>query len=95
MYDKLKKSHKPYAKKIMCELYPDKYLDVDSICSKFVKKRHAIVRASIKDLEKCGLLKRVDSADSKNQEKLYQLSNEGKSLLDTEMSIISRCECED
>lgn len=81
MFDKLKKSHRPYAKKIIGELYPDKHLDADAICSKFVKKYHAIVRASIKDLENCRLLL---STSSKDTGKLYSLSKEGKSLFDLE-----------
>lgn len=85
MFDKLKKSHRPYAKKIMSELYPDKRLASDAICSKFVKKYHAIVRASIKDLEKCNLLKAFSDND-RGTEKLYALSTEGKSLIALEIN---------
>ncbi|QGU96288.1 hypothetical protein GOM49_15355 [Clostridium bovifaecis] len=84
MFDKLKKSHRPYAKKIMGELYPDKYLDADSICSKFIKKYHAIVRASIKDLESCRLLQSTSSKDKKVG-KIYSLSKEGKSLIELDI----------
>lgn len=76
MLDKLKKSHRPYAKKILNTLYPDKQLDANSICSNFVKKYHAIVRASIKDLEKCSLLQSSQSKDK--PEKIYSLSKKGK-----------------
>lgn len=85
MFDKLKKSHKPYGKKIMFELYPDKQLDITAICSKFLKKRHAIIKASIKDLEKCHLLQRLDSPSSKASERLYKLSKEGYNLIDGEI----------
>ncbi|MFU0824162.1 winged helix DNA-binding protein [Clostridium sp.] len=83
MLDKLKKSHRPYAKKIMNELYPDKHLDADSICSKFVKKYRAIVRASIKDLENCSLLKSTQSKDK--PEKIYSLSEKGRMLIEADM----------
>ncbi|MCY6371353.1 hypothetical protein [Clostridium ganghwense] len=85
MYDKLKKSHKPYAKKIMYELYPDKICDIDTICSRFVKKRHKLVRASIKDLEKCRLIQITDDCKNKDSEKKYILTREGKALLDAEV----------
>lgn len=84
MLDKLKKSHRPYARKIMGELYPDKHLDADSICSKFIKKYHAIVRASIKDLENCRLLQSTPSKDKKIG-KIYSLSKEGRSLIESDI----------
>ncbi|MCY6483338.1 hypothetical protein OW763_03070 [Clostridium aestuarii] len=83
MYDKLKKSHKPYAKKIMYELYPDKNCNVDTLCSRFVKKRHKIVLASIKDLEKCRLIERVNNKDN---EQLYMLTHYGKDFMKEEFN---------
>lgn len=82
MFDKLKKSHRPYAKKILSALYPDNQLDADSICSKFVKKYHTIVKASIKDLENCKL---IQSSSSKETGKLYSLSTKGKNLMSLEL----------
>lgn len=86
MFDKLKKSHKPYVKKIMYQLYPDKCCDADTLCSKFVKKYHKIVRASIKDLEKCHLIESVDTLLN-NSEKKYTLTRDGKSFMDVEVSL--------
>lgn len=86
MFDKLKKSHKPYVKKIMYQLYPDKCCDTDTLCSKFVKKYHKIVRASIKDLEKCHLIESVDTLLN-NSEKKYTLTRDGKSFMDVEVSL--------
>lgn len=85
MYDKLKKSHRPYAEKILCALYPDKELTIEAICSKFVKKRHAIVCASIKDLEKCRFVKLVNNS-MKINERSYQLSKEGLSLIASQVA---------
>lgn len=86
MFDKLKKSHKPYVKKIMYQLYPDKCCDTDTLCSKFVKKYHKIVRASIKDLEKCRLIESMDNPLN-NSEKKYMLTSDGKSFMDLEISL--------
>ncbi len=88
MYGKLKKSHKPYAEKIMCELYPDKELTTEIICSKFVKKCHAIVCASIKDLEKCRLIKLINSSVKVN-ERSYQLSKEGLNIISSQIVLDS------
>jgi ferredoxin-thioredoxin reductase catalytic subunit len=91
MYDKLKKSHRPYAEKIMYELYPDKELTIEVICSKFVKKRHAIVCSSIKDLEKCRLIKLINDSIKIN-ERSYQLSKTGFNLIAPEILIDSSVE---
>jgi len=89
MFNELKKSHMPYAKKIMIELYVNKKLDVDSICSKFVKKRHNIVRASIKDLEKCHLLRSIDKSKVKDEEKVYSLTKIGMNFISEEATKLS------
>jgi hypothetical protein len=94
MYDKLKKSHRPYAEKILCELYPDKELTIEAICSKFVKKRYAIVCASIKDLEKCRLIKLINNSIKIN-EKSYQLSKEGLSLIASQVAFDSQIDIEE
>lgn len=82
MFEKLKKSHRPYAKKILFELYPDKSLECQDICSKFVKKYHSIVKASIKDLEKCQFIKSTLNSD-RNSKKLYSFSKDGKNLIES------------
>lgn len=89
MFNELKKSHMPYAKKIMIELYLNKKLDVASICSKFIKKRHNIVRASIKDLEKCHLLRSIDKSKANDDEKVYSLTKLGISFISEEASKLS------
>jgi len=89
MFNELKKSHMPYAKKIMIELYLNKKLDVDNICSKFVKKRHSIVRASIKDLERCHLLKSIDKSKVKDDEKIYSLTKIGMNFISEEATKLS------
>lgn len=81
MFEKLKKSHRPYAKKILFELYPDKSLECQDICSKFVKKYHSIVKASIKDLEKCQYINSTLNSDRNS--KSYRLSKEGKDLIES------------
>lgn len=93
MFDKLKKSHKPYVIKIMYQLYPDKCCDAGALCSKFVKKYHKIVRASIKDLEKCHLIENVNNLRN-NSEKKYILTRDGRSFMDAEISLIQEEEKE-
>lgn len=82
MYNELKKSHKPYAKKILYELFINKSCDMTSLCEKFPKKRHKIVRSSIKDLEKCHFIQRYDNIKN-NANPEYTLSKTGMDLIDT------------
>lgn len=94
MYDKIKKSHRPYVEKILSELYPEKELTIEAICSKFVKKRHAIVCSSLKDLEKCGLIDLVNNSFKIN-EKSYKLSKAGLNIISPYMMTHSPMECAD
>lgn len=82
MYNELKKSHKPYAKKILYELFINKICDTNSLCEKFPKKRHKIIKASIKDLEKCHFIQRHDKIKN-NDNPEYVLSKTGIALIDT------------
>lgn len=82
LYGKIKESHKNFAKKILHELYPDRSLDQLAIVSKFPKKHLKIVKASIKDLEECNLIKSSNTSVSLKDEKKYIITNAGKQLVE-------------
>lgn len=88
LYGKIKESHKRYAKKILCELYPDKSLNESAIISKFTKKHATIVKSSIKDLEECKLIKNSNTSNSQRTEKQYVLTKPGKQLVEEDNSLI-------
>lgn len=81
-YNKLNSSHKLYAKRILHELYPDKTMNIQVICSKFAGKYRNVVIASIKDLENCKLICRADENQSKYSEKTYKLTKHGTALVE-------------
>lgn len=88
LYEKVKESHKRYAKKILYELYPNKSLNELAIISKFNKKHSKIVKSSIKDLEECNLIKSSDTSSSQKSEKQYILTKPGKQLVEEDSSLL-------
>lgn len=88
LYEKIKESHKRYAKKILYELYPDKSLNELAIISKFTKKHSQIVKSSIKDLEECNLIKNSNTSSSQRIEKQYILTKPGKQLVEEDNSFL-------
>lgn len=88
LYEKVKESHKRYAKKILYELYPDKSLNELAIISKFTKKHSKIVKSSIKDLEECNLIKNSDTSSPQKSEKQYILTKPGKQLVEEDSSFL-------
>lgn len=88
LYEKVKASHKSYAKKILYVLYPDKSLNQSDIVSKFSKKHSKMVSASIKDLEECNLIKNVTISKSPKSEQQYILTKPGKQLVESENNFL-------
>ncbi len=88
LYEKIKDSHKHYAKKILYELYPDKTLNQLDILSKFSNKHLKIVKASIKDLEECSLIKDTNTSKSPSSEKKYILTTHGKQLVEEDSNFM-------
>ena len=86
LFNKLNSSHKVYAKRILLELYPDKSINIQGICSKFPNKYQKIVNASVKDLENCNLICRVDN-ENKYSEKMYKLTKYGIGLVEDDSNI--------
>lgn len=84
LYGKIKESHRNFAKKILHELYPDRSLNQLTILSKFPKKHLKIVKASIKDLEECNLIKNANTSVLLRDEKKYILTNAGRQLVEEE-----------
>jgi DNA-binding HxlR family transcriptional regulator len=82
LYGKIKDSHKHYAKKILKELYECDSLNQLGILSKFANKHSKIVKASIKDLEECNLIKNASTPNSPRGEKQYVLTKHGKQLVE-------------
>jgi hypothetical protein len=88
LYKKIKESHRYYAKKILYELYPDKSLNQLDILSKFSNKHLKLVKASIKDLEECNLIRNTNTSKSLRSEKQYILTNHGKQLVEDDSSLL-------
>lgn len=82
LYKKIKDSHKYYAKKILNELYEYDSLNQLDILSKFSNKHLKRVKASIKDLEECNLIKNINTPKSLRSEKQYVLTKHGKQLVE-------------
>ena len=88
LYQKIKDSHKHYAKKILKELYECNSLNQLAILSKFANKHSKIVKASIKDLEECNLIKNASISNSPQIEKQYVLTKHGKQLVEEDRNLL-------
>lgn len=88
LYRKIKDSHKYYAKKILNELYESDSLNQLAILSRFANKHSKLVKASIKDLEECNLIKNTNESKSPRSEKQYVLTKPGKQLVEEDGNFV-------
>jgi len=83
-FNSIEETHRYYAKTILYCLYPDNTLNIQQIYALFFYKHQRLVRVAIKDLEMCLLIYRVDNNKGIYCEKKYDLTRDGKDLINSE-----------